>query len=178
MADTHCKYAGLLHNMRRLDDAAVEADAGLGMLEGVESLGARDAERMCARVRALIASSQGESELAVEMAEKTLAIAESGVGPNHPELLRELIFLSDAYETAGDLPGAIAPLERALSLPLPDSQANLVALTEVTLARLIVDEDRPRAETLARAALERMSEDGPGPEEIRADAAKVLGHTM
>lgn len=178
VADTRCKYGGLLHNMRRLDDAAAETEAGLRMLEGVESLGARDAVRMCARARALIASSQGESKLAIEMAEKSLAVAEADVGPNHPGLLRDLIFLSDAYESAGDIDGATAPLERALSLPQPESQANLVALTEVTLARLIVEQDRPRAESLARSALERVSDDGPGPQGIRDDAAKVLGHSM
>jgi serine/threonine-protein kinase len=178
VADTRCKYGGLLHNMGRLDEAAGEADAGLKMLEVVQSVGARDAVRMCARSRALIASSRGESALAIEMAEMGLAIAEADMGPNHPGLLRDLIFLSDAYESSGDLAGATAPLERALDLPQPESQANLVALTEVTLARLVVDQDRPRAEALARAALERMSDDGPGPAEIRSEAAKVLGQTM
>ena len=87
---------------------------------------------------------------------RALAIMEKTMGPSHPWLADALGGIGNVYLDEGDAQAARAPLERAVALTATASvRATDRADAQFTLARALAaaDVDRPRAQSLAEAAL-------------------------
>lgn len=178
LADTHCKYGALLFLRERPDEAAAEVEDGLALVEELESAVGLSALTQCLRTRAMIATETGDTSVAVEMAERSYAANKARYGATHGSLARELLFVADAYKAAGNLERAADRLEHAAELASPGTQARLLAMIEVDLAKLRLRQGRQSdARALAQSGLQRTKDAGDPAKLVRRDARDVLTNT-
>jgi serine/threonine-protein kinase len=104
----------------------------------------------------------GDLSTAREEYERALGIEENNRGPNHPTLAYDLMGLARIARAQGDYPTAIQRSERAVQVrETGDVPPLMLADTRFLLAELLweSESDRPRARSLAGAALSSYTEE-------------------
>jgi tetratricopeptide (TPR) repeat protein len=153
------KIGGVYARRGSFEVAESHFEAALDALDSLESTSADAGDKRSLGQRAriyadwsLAARNQGKRDLALELAERARALAESANDPQARAQARNMLGILAASQ--GHLEEAVSQLEESLALSeaLPTSAARVAALNNLALA-LGASGDTDRAIELARAAL-------------------------